>query len=228
MKGYFITGTDTEIGKTLIAGALLHALAGQGLRTAAMKPVASGCQMTEEGLRNDDALRLQRLATVENAYEAVNPYAFEPPIAPHVAASQAGITIDLAAIRQAAVQLAATADTLVVEGVGGLLAPLSANNQPRADVADLAKLLDLPVILVIGLKLGCLNHALLSVEVMAARGLRLAGWVGSEVSPGMWVREENIATLKARIAAPCLGIVPFLEQPTAELAARHFTQLPAF
>ncbi|HET9679652.1 MAG TPA: dethiobiotin synthase, partial [Gammaproteobacteria bacterium] len=201
-----------------VSCALLHRLGAQDLRTAAMKPVASGCETTKDGLRNADALALQQAATIKITYSDINPYTFEPPIAPHVAAEQAGITIDLAHIKRIAARLAAESDSLIVEGVGGVLAPLSGGENPL-DVVDLAKTLDLPVILVVGLKLGCLNHALLSAEVLRARGLALAGWVGSEPAPGMLAREENIATLKARIAAPCLGIVPFLAAPTAEQAA---------
>lgn len=217
MRGWFVTGTDTEIGKTLVSAALLHALRAAGLRVAGMKPVASGCERTPAGLRNADALALLAAAGRDAAYADVNPYAFAPPIAPHIAAEQAGVRIDAAVIESAARRLAAGADALVVEGVGGFLVPLG----PDLDVAGLAGALRLPVILVVGLRLGCINHALLTAEAVRARGLKLAGWVGSRVDPDMAYVAENIEALRSRLPAPCLGVLPHLSPPEPAEAARY-------
>ena len=211
MKGVFVTGTDTEIGKTWAACALLAALGTRGLATVAMKPVASGCQVTPDGLRNDDALALLSAATVQVPYQQVNPYAFEPPIAPHIAAREAGVAIDFQEIASAAHRLAARADFLVVEGVGGWRVPLS----QQGGVSVLARTLDLPVVLVVGLRLGCLNHALLSAETILGDGLTLAGWIANSVDPAMSRREDNLAALREGIPAPCLGVLPFAPNRSA-------------
>jgi dethiobiotin synthetase len=205
-KGLFITGTDTGVGKTAIAAGLLAGLGACGLRTAAMKPVASGCRRTAAGLRNDDAELLQRTASIAADYAAVNPFAFEPAIAPHIAAASAGIEIDLQTIVDGFERLAAGAGAVVVEGAGGWLVPLGRDRT----LADLAAALGLPVVLVVGVRLGCLNHALLSAESISRHGLPLAGWVANCLDPEAKSVEENIADLAGRLQAPLLGKLPFL------------------
>lgn len=202
----FITGTDTGVGKTLISAALVHAAAARGLRSAGMKPIASGCRYENGRLISDDAALLHRAANVKLADSILNPYAFGPPIAPHIAAQEAGVIIDLERIHKAVKEARQALDFLVVEGVGGFRVPLVG----RQDTADLVCLLAIPVVLVVGLRLGCLNHALLTMEAIAARRLRLAGWVGNRIDAKMMVAEENIKTLRTLLPAPCLGIVPQL------------------
>lgn len=204
MLGFFVTGTDTGVGKTLFSSALIRALRQQGRRVAPYKPVASGSEWTAQGLRNDDALKLIAAAEGEHNYELVNPYCFEPAISPHLAARQADVSIDLSVISRLGLRLIVEHDLLVAEGAGGWFAPLGDN----LDVADMARALDLPVILVVGLRLGCLNHARLTAEVIESSGHFLAGWVGSQIDPDMQNVEDNIETLKRHIAAPCLGIIP--------------------
>lgn len=201
----FVTGTDTGVGKTLVCASLLSALAARGIRASGMKPVASGCAETSEGLRNEDALELIAHSSVSAPYAQVNPYALREPIAPHIAAEQEGVEIRLDPLRAAFDALCTNADCVVVEGVGGWCAPLSATLMQ----ADLASALQLPVVLVVGLRLGCLNHALLSARAIAADGCRLLGWIGSRVDARMARTEENIATLRQRLAAPCLGVLPY-------------------
>jgi dethiobiotin synthetase len=208
-RGVFITGTDTGVGKTLVATALIRALAGRGLRVAGMKPVACGAERGPEGLRNADALALAGAANVTVPYETLNPYCFEPPIAPHIAAREAGTAIDVHLVRRRFEELAREAELVVVEGAGGWLAPISATQT----LADVALALEIPVILVVGLRLGALNHALLSAESIAARGARLAGWVASHLDPDFQRGAENLATLEARLRAPPLASVPFLTHP---------------
>lgn len=204
-SGFFITGTDTEVGKTWCTLGLMARLQQEGKTVVAMKPVASGCERTAEGLRNDDALRLQDQASIALPYEIVNPYAFAPAIAPHIAAEQSGQRIDIQNIKQRCDRLAQQADFVVVEGVGGWRVPLN----DRESVADLASALDLPVILVVGLRLGCINHALLTAESIQAAGCKLAGWIANRVSPDMAEAEQNIQSIAMRIDAPMLGVVPF-------------------
>lgn len=218
MRGFFIAGTDTEIGKTTVAGALVKALADTGRRVGVMKPIASGCDRTEAGLRNDDALQLIAAAGQQQDYDSVNPFAFEPPIAPHVAAELAGETIDLDRIVSQAREIAAANDLVIVEGVGGFHVPLG----PGSDTADLAERLGLPVILVVGLRLGCINHAILTANAIRARGLALAGWVANPVDPSMAVADANVAALEERLAAPMLARFPRLEAPSAERFAGDF------
>jgi len=218
MRGFFVTGTDTEIGKTVIAAGVVHALAAKGRRVTAMKPVASGAEQTDAGLRNEDALHLIAAANVEARYPEVNPYCFEPPIAPHLAAEEAGIRIRPEVILDAAVALAAHADALVVEGVGGWQVPLA----PGFGIPDLARKLDLPVLLVVGLRLGCINQARLSAESILASGCNLFGWVGNVASAEPMAREEaNVGTLKELLPVPCLGIVPHLAATRPEAVAQH-------
>ena len=217
-RGYFITGTDTGIGKTVVTLCLMRWLQGRGLRVAAMKPVASGCERTLDGLRNEDALKLQQQASMPLDYEAVNPYAFEPPIAPHIAARQAGEKIRIDIIRRGMQQLAGDADIVCVEGVGGWLVPLNG----RETVADLAISLGLGVVMVVGMRLGCLNHALLSARAIEASGAPLAGWVANCMPPAADYLEDNISTLKSMICAPLLGVVPALRAPAASQVAVTF------
>ncbi|XXF08223.1 dethiobiotin synthase [Pseudomonas sp. D2-3] len=215
---YFVTGTDTEIGKTTIAAGLLHAARVAGLSTAAAKPIASGCQLTAEGLRNDDALALLAQCSLPLRYEEVNPLAFAPAIAPHLAARDAGVSLEVPAL-QAAVRtiLDKGADFTLVEGAGGWRVPLGG----MATLADLARALSIPVILVVGVRLGCINHALLSADAIVADGLTLAGWVANGVDPHVTRLEDNLVTLAERLAAPCIGQVPFLPSVCAEQVARH-------
>ncbi len=205
-RGFFVTGTDTNAGKTWVAAGLLSALGTRGYRTAAMKPIASGCTQTPDGLRNDDALLLMRHASLPLPYECVNPYAFAAPVAPHIAARASGRALEIAPLKMIFETITSQADYVIVEGVGGWKVPLNA----RETTADLARAFNLPVLLVVGMRLGCLNHALLSCDSIAASGLSLAGWVANIVDPSMQERDENIQALRERIAAPLLGIVPNL------------------
>jgi len=221
---YFVTGTDTGVGKTLISCALLHGFAAQGKRVTGMKPVAAGCN--DDG-HNEDVLQLRNAGNVTAGYGQLNPYCFEPAIAPHLAAQRAGVIIRFSRIVVSFQELAGKADVVIVEGVGGLLVPLN----EQQDSADLVLELGLPVILVVGMRLGCLNHALLTVESIAARDLTLAGWVANVLDAdgttrrceasgaGMPALQENIDTLRRRIAAPLLGVVPYMAQPDARVAA---------
>jgi dethiobiotin synthetase len=215
-QAYFLTGTDTEIGKTFITCALLHRAQADNLRVAGLKPVAAG---TNEAGLNDDVENIRSASNVQLATATINPYRFKPAIAPHIAAAEAGIRIDFRVIRNACLQAAVNLDFLIVEGVGGFRVPLGDNR----DTADLAVELNLPVILVVGLRLGCINHALLTVEAIRARGLQLAGWVANCIDPGMARQEENLATLKLNIDAPLLGIVPFLSNNSAPEAAGYLS-----
>ncbi len=220
--GYFITGTDTGVGKTTVTLGLMHYLQAHGQRVAAMKPVASGCVNTADGLRNDDALKLQQQASVALAYSQVNPYAFEPAIAPHIAASANGIRIEPGRILQAYSELSGTVDCMLVEGVGGWQVPLDG----QYTTADLACRLGLPVILVVGLRLGCLSHARLTADAIAAGGLPLAGWVVNSPAPLAEAWEETTNALIKIINAPLLGIVPVLKAVSAEAVAARLSAAP--
>ncbi|MBV6285743.1 dethiobiotin synthase [Pseudomonas aegrilactucae] len=215
---YFIAGTDTDVGKTTIAAGLLHAAGLAGLSTLGAKPVASGCSVTPKGLRNVDALALMAQSSIELPYAQVNPFAFEPAIAPHLAAREAGVALSvqalLAPMREV---LAQGADFTLIEGAGGWRVPLS----DQANLSDLAIALQLPVILVVGVRLGCINHALLSAEAIARDGLPLAGWVANIIEPRTSRLEENLATLAERLPAPCLGRVPKLKGVSAQAVAEH-------
>jgi dethiobiotin synthetase len=208
-RGVFVTGTDTGVGKTLASCALLHALRARGLRAVGMKPLASGCESAPEGLRNEDALALQEASDPRPAYADVNPYALPLPLAPELAARDAGIEVALAPMLAAHARLAARADVVVVEGVGGWAAPLATDLHQ----ADLVRALDIPVVLVVGLRLGCLNHAYLSVRAIQADGCRLDGWIGTGIDPEMERIDDNRALLAARIPAPCLGWLPWQAAP---------------
>jgi dethiobiotin synthetase len=199
--GFFVTGTDTGVGKTTFAVALIRALRQRGLNVATMKPVAAGCEWMEGRLSHDDVVALSAAANVKADPRLMNPYAFIPPIAPHIAAAQAGVAIEFDKIMAAYTALSAQSDVVVVEGVGGFRVPLGA----RLDTADMACVLDLPIILVVGVRLGCLNHALLTAEAIAHRGLKWAGWVANILEPNMDALDENIAELEMRLPSPCLG-----------------------
>jgi dethiobiotin synthetase len=212
----FVTGTDTGVGKTRVAAALCRGLAAGGVHVAAMKPVASGCTLTPEGLRNDDALALLAATNVPARYSDVNPYAFAPAIAPHLAAREAGVSIDFDVLDRAYERLRLRSRALIVEGAGGWLAPLDA----ARSFADLAAHWDMDVVLVVGMRLGCLNHALLTAESIERRGLRLRGWVANSIDPLFERLPENISSLASRISAPCLGVFPFEAQADPGTLAR--------
>lgn len=206
MKGLFITGTDTDCGKTRVAVAVIHALREKGLRVAPFKPVAAGATDTAGGLRNPDALQLIEASGREWPYELVNPYCLATPMSPHLAAAAEGVVIEPQIIADAFGRLGAKADLVVVEGAGGWMAPLG----ETWDIEGLAQMLGLPVILVVGLKLGCLNHARLSVARMTAAGVSLSGWVGSVLDPEMAGLEQNIQTLGNTLGIRCHGVLPSL------------------
>ncbi|WOS40326.1 dethiobiotin synthase [Xanthomonas rydalmerensis] len=216
VPAFYVTGTDTGIGKTIASTALLHALRARGQRAVGMKPVASGCSRDADGWRNEDALALQDASAPRPAYADLNPYALPLPLAPELAAADAGVQLELVPIAAAFERLRAQADVVVVEGVGGWAAPLSAT----LDQADLARALGLPVVLVVGLRLGCLNHARLSAAAIAADGLQCIGWIGNEIDPAMERIDDNMAMLRARLPMPCWGRLPYRPQPqAAQLAA---------
>lgn len=222
-KAFFITGTDTEVGKTTIAAGLLAAANRRGLSTAAIKPIASGCERTPDGLRNADALLLQQTMSLPLSYDEINPIALEPAIAPHLAAEQAGVRVgamQLAGICRGV--LMQRADLTLVEGAGGWRVPLNS----RELLSQLPKNLGLPVIMVVGMRLGCINHALLTAEAIARDGLLLTGWIANSLSPDMPYLAENIATIKAYLRAPCLGEAPYLPKPSPEAIADYLDCAP--
>ena len=218
LRGFFVTGTDTGVGKTRVACALLRALVRSGVRAVGMKPVAAGAVRDGEGLLNDDVAELCAASAVAAPRALVNPYCFEPAIAPHIAAKRAGVAISAEKIIAAFGDLASTFDAVIVEGAGGFCIPLG----DELDSADLAAYLGLPVILVVGLRLGCLNHALLTAQAINARGLPLAGWVANHIDPHMQAVEENISSIERRLGAPLLARWHYapsaqLEIPSVEL-----------
>ena len=217
-KAFFITGTDTNVGKTIVAAGLLVAAKKMGLTTAALKPIAAGCEKTEQGLRNSDALLLQSVITQELYYEQINPIALEAAIAPHIAAQQERRTISVERLSGFCRGVLHSANVTIVEGAGGWRVPIN----PSETLADLAKNLQLPVILVVGIRLGCLNHALLTFEAIVRDGLQVAGWVANCIDADMPVLQENIDSLRSRLPIPCLGIVPFISEPTPEQVAQSF------
>lgn len=207
--GVFVTGTDTGVGKTLAACVLIHALRRRGLRVAPMKPVAAGAVLHGAGWANEDTLALARAAGPDSpALDAITPMLLREAMAPHLAAGHEDRTIALGPMVDALKRLAAAADFVVVEGVGGFQVPLG----PTLDTVDLARAFGLPVVLVVGLRLGCLNHALLTSAAIARAGLPFAGWIANALDPAMGAREENIATLVARLPAPLLGRIPHRSQ----------------
>ncbi|MEN8204644.1 MAG: dethiobiotin synthase [Pseudomonadota bacterium] len=220
--GYFVTGTDTGVGKTTVTLGLMQALQQQGRSVAAMKPVATGCGLTAAGLRNADALQLQQQASANLDYERLNPYAFAPAIAPHIAAKQAGIIIETSKIINEYNKTADAVDFVLVEGVGGWQVPLNEDET----LADLARLLDLDVIMVVGIRLGCMNHALLTAESIAAAGCMLVGWVANQLPSSPEGAQENIKSLKSRISSPLLGVLPVMREVSAATVADNLA-LPA-
>ena len=217
-KKFFIAGTDTEIGKTTIACGLLEAGNQRGWRTLALKPVAAGAEPSEDGPRNDDAVALMQSASVKLSYEQVNPVLFEPPIAPHIAAQRVGKRLTVSQLAgYCRGSLMTPSDLALVEGAGGWRVPLSG----RETLAGLAVELQLLVILVVGMKLGCLNHALLTAEAIRRDGLQLAGWVANTVDSNMSCFEENVETLRQLLPAPCLGVVPSLSDCSPDKVAAH-------
>jgi dethiobiotin synthetase len=221
LRGFFVTGTDTDAGKTCVSAALLHWCTAQGWRSAGFKPVAAGSQIIDGERVNGDVRALRQASSVPLTDAEVGPFQFEAACAPHIAAALENRVIDGPALLAHAQALAQRADVLVVEGVGGFCVPLSA----QWDTADLALALALPVILVVGLRLGCINHALLTAEAVARRGLRLAGWVANSVDPAMTQTQATLDTLgrefTRRHQAPCLGLIPRLAAPEAALVAAH-------
>jgi len=213
----FVAGTDTEIGKTLIASAMLYALGASGVRAAGMKPVAAGAALHDGIWRNEDVDRIMAVAPVPIPRELVTPYVLRTPAAPHIAAAIDGVTIEPQRILDGYAQVRVRAEAVVIEGVGGFRVPLT----DTYDTADLARDLDLPVVLVVGLRLGCINHALLTAEAIAVRGLRLAGWVANTVDPAMGHADGNVQALAARLRAPLLGWIPRLPQFDPAAAAAY-------
>jgi dethiobiotin synthetase len=216
----FITGTDTDVGKTVVACGFLAAANQQGLRTAAIKPVAAGCAVTEQGMTNSDALQLQAAASHKLSYQQINPVALEPAIAPHIAAAEAGLRMSASRLvgycRGVSLM---PVDMVVVEGAGGWRVPINS----RETLADVARELECAVIVVVGMRLGCLNHALLTMEAIRRDGLQIAGWVANILDPEMPRLQENIDTLKQCINEPCLGTVPRLDDLSAERVADFLT-----
>lgn len=204
-QGFFVVGTDTGVGKTLVAAALIRVFVRLGYRSVGMKPVAAGAESHDGIWMNEDVVRLRAAGNVDAPPDLVNTYLFREAIAPHIAADHKGVAIEVPRIRAAYEALAQQAEVVVVEGAGGLLVPLSESR----DMADLAVALNLPVVLVVGMRLGCLNHALLTSEAMTARGLRLAGWVANRLDPDMAAYAENLAALARRLPAPLLAELPY-------------------
>jgi dethiobiotin synthetase len=217
-RGFFITGTDTDVGKTTVALALMAALQRQGYTVAGFKPVSAGCERTADGLRNDDAVRLMQQASVQLPYDLVNPYAFEEPIAPHIAAERNGVTMQITPLMSTYREIAQQVDIVIVEGAGGWLVPLN----ERETMADVAVALDLPVILVVGLRLGCLNHALLTQESIQSHGLPQAGWIANHLSLALPYSQKNLATLSRRLVCPLLATIPYLEHFEIETVLTRF------
>jgi dethiobiotin synthetase len=217
MSGLFVTGTDTGVGKTLASAALLHALRARGTDAAGMKPLASGCEQTAEGWRNEDALALVAASAPRPSYADVNPYALPLPLAPEIAACRAGVEVRLEVLEAAYERLHNQSKIVVVEGVGGWLAPLSAS----LDQIDLVRLLRLPVVLVVGMRLGCINHARLTARAIAADGARLVGWIASHVDPEMQCQDENFDILRQRLDAPCWGRLPHMPGADPLLLAQY-------
>jgi dethiobiotin synthetase len=213
-RAVFVTGTDTGVGKTVVACALVRGLRAHGAKVAVMKPVASGSDRTPQGLRNADAVALMEAAGTRAAYAQVNPFCFEPAVSPHIAAEEAGITVDIATIKHNFEQMAAGTDWVVVEGAGGWLAPLNA----KGSMADLARGLEIPALLVVGVRLGCLNHAALTRSAITRSGVGFAGWVANHLDADMARQPQNLATLERLLGEPPLAVVPAGVGPGLALA----------
>ncbi len=217
-QGYFITGTDTGIGKTWSTVALMQYFKNQGKSVIGMKPVASGCDKVDGQLRNDDALLLQKHASVALPYQDINPYAFALPVSPHIAAEQAEVEIELDKIVVKYQQLKKQADVVLVEGVGGWMVPLN----PHQDVANLAQQMDLPVIVVVGMRLGCINQAKLTFAAIKQAGVKCQGWIASCVEQDMLMLDENIQTLCQSTELPLLAAFPYMERLSPEQLSKKF------
>ena len=222
MSGYFITGTDTGVGKTVVTLAVMELLKRRGFEVAGMKPVASGCDHGEHGLRNGDAVQIMQACSSGLSYSQINPYAFEPAIAPHIAAARSGKTIRIKKIVSLCRDLEETAERVVVEGVGGWDVPLG----NAAMLPDLACRLGFPVVLVVGLRLGCINHALLTASAIKSTGLEFGGWVANQLQPRLEAKDEIIGTLQQRIDAPLLGVLPWSEEPNPREMAGYLKEFP--
>ncbi len=222
MTAYFVVGTDTGIGKTHATCALLHALARRHVRVCGMKPIAAGGVQTDNGFSNEDSIAHRAASTVRVPPGLDNPILLPEPLSPHIAAARARTPIEFGTVLAAVAGLRARTDALVVEGAGGFLVPLSATQTG----ADLAVALDMPLLLVVGMRLGCLNHALLTAEAIRARGLRLAGWIANRVDPDFLCPEENLAYLSSHLGAPLWADLPFSATPDPRADADRFT-LPA-
>lgn len=221
-NGWFITGTDTNVGKTHISVGLLTALRQRGQHTVALKPIASGCEVTALGLRNSDACLLQQAATVSLSYPQVNPIAFQEPIAPHIAAQHNNYLLSVAqTVAACQPALNTVADYIVIEGAGGWLTPLNADEH----MGQLAQQLGYPIVLVVGMRLGCINHALLTLASIRAAQLPLAGWVANSIDPHMAYPADSIATLQHHIPAPLWGIIPYQEKIDPQITAHHLARI---
>jgi dethiobiotin synthetase len=218
---YFVTGTDTSVGKTLVSCALLHAFAAQGKRVVGFKPVAAGCDDHDQ---NDDVQKLRAVSNVMASYGQINPYCFFMPIAPHLAAHNSGTRIELARILTSYSELAGQADEVIIEGAGGLMVPLN----EELNGADLVEALGVPVIIVVGMRLGCLNHALLTQQALRSYSPQCAGWVANVLDPAMPFLQQNIEALRERMTAPLLGIIPYQAEPNAQISASYLDLTPLF
>ncbi|ELV8625921.1 ATP-dependent dethiobiotin synthetase BioD [Vibrio cidicii] len=216
-RAFFVAGTDTDVGKTVASKAILHALAAREIKTIGYKPVAAGSEKTAEGWRNSDALHLQAAATVDVAYEDVNPYALELPASPHIAAKHEQVTIDYALLSDKLAQHKQNADVVLVEGAGGWRVPIS----DEESLSTWVQQEQLPVILVVGIKLGCLSHALLTAEVIKSDGLNLIGWVANRVNPGTEHYADIIEMLEMRLAVPKLGEIPYIPKAKRKDLAKY-------
>ena len=223
-KTFFVTGTDTDVGKTVVSAALLEAAKKRNLQTLAIKPVAAGCESTEEGLRNEDALLLQKHMTLNLPYEQINPIALEAPAAPHIVAATQGKTLSVSRlVGYCRGALMTKHDFSLIEGAGGWRVPLNA----RETLADLPRELNMPVILVVSIKLGCINHALLTAEAIQRDGLKIAGWIGNKTQcEAIGFEDENIATLTSLLPAPCLGVLPYSSPLSIEKLAESLSIEP--
>lgn len=222
MSSWFITGTDTEVGKTVASTALLQAAKAAGLRSVGYKPVASGCEDTAEGIRNSDALALQRNSVLDLPYEQINPLAFLEPTSPHIVSAEEGRPIEFARLSAGLASLRQQADWVLTEGAGGWFTPLS----ETSTFADWVKREQLPVVLVVGVKLGCINHAMLTAQAVTASGLRLAGWIANQVQPPGKRHAEYMATLRQRLPAPLLGEIPHLTHSADFDRLGQYVRLP--
>ena len=214
-KSFFITGTDTDAGKTWATIALIHYFKNKGLSVVGMKPVAAGCVWQDGQLKNEDALLMQKNASCALEYKEINPYAFEMPVSPHIAARENPVKLDV--IAKAFCDLEDKADVILVEGAGGWLAPLNKED----DIADLAKALQIPVIMVVAIRLGCINHARLTFNAMQIAGVKCAGWIAVCIDPEMQKQDENIEMIRSKISAPFLGILPYIKEMDFELLAAN-------